>query len=47
MLFGVKPTDTATFIGAAALLLLVALLAAFVPARRAATVDPMRALRHE
>jgi predicted permease len=47
MLFGVHPTDAATFIAAAALLLFVALLAALVPAWRAATVDPMRALRHE
>jgi predicted permease len=47
MLFGVKATDARTFGGAALLLLLVALAAAFVPAWRAARVDPMHALRHE
>jgi ABC-type antimicrobial peptide transport system permease subunit len=47
MLFGVKPTDPATFCAAAALLLLVALLSALVPAWRAATVEPITALRHE
>jgi predicted permease len=47
MLFGVGPTDAVTFGGAATLLLVVALVAAFVPAWRAATVDPMHALRHD
>jgi ABC-type antimicrobial peptide transport system permease subunit len=47
MLFGVRPTDAVTFGGAATLLLVVALVAAFVPAWRAATVDPMHALRHD
>jgi predicted permease len=47
MLFGVTPTDPATFCAAAALLLLVALLSALVPAWRAARVEPMTALRHE
>ncbi|NNK64974.1 MAG: ABC transporter permease [Gemmatimonadetes bacterium] len=46
-LYGVRPWDAATFIGIPAALGMVALAAAWVPARRAATVDPMRALRTE
>jgi predicted permease len=46
-LFGLKPTDVATFAGSMALLATVALLAAYVPARRAARTDPMEALREE
>jgi ABC-type antimicrobial peptide transport system permease subunit len=47
ILFGLKPTDVATFTGAALLLLIIALIAGLAPARRAASVDPMQALRHE
>jgi putative ABC transport system permease protein len=47
LLFGVQPADPATIAGAAALLLTVALVAAWIPARRAMTVDPMTALRRE
>jgi putative ABC transport system permease protein len=47
LLFGVTPLDPATFIAALLLLVLVAALATIVPARRAATVDPMLVLRSE
>jgi putative ABC transport system permease protein len=47
LLGGVSPRDPAAFVGAAVLLSIVAGLAAFIPARRAAAVDPMVAMRTE
>jgi ABC-type antimicrobial peptide transport system permease subunit len=47
MLYGVSPFDPTTLVTAGALLTIVALIAAFVPALRAASVDPMTALRAE
>jgi putative ABC transport system permease protein len=47
VLFGVKPADALTFGGTAAVLLAVGLGAAFAPARRAASIDPVQVLRHE
>jgi predicted permease len=46
-LFGVEPHDPVTVVVASALLLCIAVLAAWIPARRAMRVDPMVALRHE
>jgi predicted permease len=47
LLFGIAAADPLAFGGTGAVLVAVALGAAFLPARRAASIDPMRALRHE
>ncbi|WP_321476644.1 ABC transporter permease [uncultured Paludibaculum sp.] len=47
LLYGVSPTDTLTFLLIPALLVSIALTASVIPARRAASLDPLRALRYE
>jgi len=46
LLFGVKAADVPTFAGVAGILIAVALLAAWIPARRASAMEPCEALRH-
>jgi predicted permease len=45
--YGIEPSDPFTMIGAATLMIVVAALAAWIPARRAAKIDPIEALRYE
>jgi putative ABC transport system permease protein len=47
LLFGLEPNDVLTFAGVVALIGSIALVAAAAPARRAAQLDPLHALRHE
>ena len=47
MLYGITPADPMTLVSAAIMLLLIALLAAYLPARRASRTDPISALRYE
>ena len=47
MLYGTEPLDPATFAGMAVVMMLVGLLASYVPARRACSVDPLESMRAE
>jgi ABC-type antimicrobial peptide transport system permease subunit len=47
LLYGIAPNDPAAIVAAAAVLMASAVLAGFIPARRASRIDPMSALRYE
>jgi putative ABC transport system permease protein len=47
LLYGVQPTDTITFAAVSFLLLVIALIASYLPARRATRIDPIIALRYD
>jgi len=47
LLYGLKPNDPLTITAAALFLIVIAVLAAYLPGRRASRIDPLQALRHE
>jgi ABC-type antimicrobial peptide transport system permease subunit len=47
LLYGIKPLDTSSLVGAVLMLLACAVFAGWLPARRAASIDPMQTLRSE
>ena len=47
LLFGIEPTDPITFAGIGFLMMLVAVISSYIPARRAARIDPVISLRTE